>query len=432
MRRLRAPRPYPQAPAVCLTSATRFFGTQGPRVSHAAWLLLLPLLSLVAVFSLASFGGPAAGGGAQGGEGAGLSMLAFGEGGDPRAVESLRVAREAQHAARPQSQRSVRDKLPLSEVIARAVAEEEGDEEDQADVVDVGDEALLAEGEGGTPRWVLPYDEDPRSRKVADKPKSYLFAQLLSDEEADALVRLATPTMLKSTVVDSATGKSVDSNIRTSSGTFLTRGQNELVRRVEEKIANYSRVPMLNGEGLQILHYEFGQKYEAHFDYFHDRFNTAPEKGGQRLATVLMYLSDVQKGGETVFPHSLPKPDYGALEARGEFWSDCAKRGAAVKPRKGDALLFFSLDENERVDTTSLHAGCPVIEGNKWSATKWMHIHEFGQGTKHARQHKNGKGCVDDDKSCVTWAAAGECEKNPSFMTGPEGACQKSCGHCHT
>lgn len=43
-----------------------------------------------------------------------------------------------------------------------------------------------------------------------------------------------------------------------------------------------------HGEGVQVLHYEVGQKYEPHFDYFLDEFNT--KNGGQRIATVLMYL----------------------------------------------------------------------------------------------------------------------------------------------
>ena len=57
-----------------------------------------------------------------------------------------------------------------------------------------------------------------------------------------------------------------------------------------------------NGEGIQVLHYEESQKYEAHFDYFHDSENV--KNGGQRAATVLMYLTDVEEGGETVFPNS--------------------------------------------------------------------------------------------------------------------------------
>ena len=42
------------------------------------------------------------------------------------------------------------------------------------------------------------------------------------------------------------------------------------------------------GEGLQVLQYKESEKYEAHYDYFHDAFNT--KNGGQRIATVLMYL----------------------------------------------------------------------------------------------------------------------------------------------
>lgn len=57
-----------------------------------------------------------------------------------------------------------------------------------------------------------------------------------------------------------------------------------------------------NGEDIQVLRYEEGQKYEAHYDYFVDKVNIA--RGGHRYATVLMYLSDVKKGGETVFPNA--------------------------------------------------------------------------------------------------------------------------------
>ncbi|CAI7832804.1 unnamed protein product, partial [Closterium sp. NIES-53] len=57
-----------------------------------------------------------------------------------------------------------------------------------------------------------------------------------------------------------------------------------------------------HGEAIQILKYEIGQKYDAHFDYFFDAVNT--QMGGHRVATVLMYLTTVEEGGETVFPSS--------------------------------------------------------------------------------------------------------------------------------
>mmetsp|Transcript_62607 Transcript_62607/g.198234 ORF Transcript_62607/g.198234 Transcript_62607/m.198234 type:complete len:134 (-) Transcript_62607:418-819(-) len=69
--------------------------------------------------------------------------------------------------------------------------------------------------------------------------------------------------MVKSTVVDNASGKSMDSRIRTSSGTFLRRGQDKVVQDIERRIAEFSMIPVENGEGFQVLHYEQGQKYEV-------------------------------------------------------------------------------------------------------------------------------------------------------------------------
>jgi prolyl 4-hydroxylase len=72
---------------------------------------------------------------------------------------------------------------------------------------------------------------------------------------------------------------------------FFRRGQDEVIKSVEDRIAAYSMVPADHGEGIQVLHYLKGQKYEAHFDYFHDQLNI--QNGGQRVATVLLYLCEL-------------------------------------------------------------------------------------------------------------------------------------------
>uniref|UniRef100_A0A0C9QLG8 procollagen-proline 4-dioxygenase n=1 Tax=Wollemia nobilis TaxID=56998 RepID=A0A0C9QLG8_9CONI len=204
------------------------------------------------------------------------------------------------------------------------------------------------------------------------EPRAYLYHNFLTKEECEYLISLAKPHMVKSTVVDSTTGKSKDSRVRTSSGTFLNRGQDKIIRNIEKRIADFTFIPVEHGEGLQILHYETGQKYEPHYDYFLDSFNT--KNGGQRIATVLMYLSDVEKGGETVFPAS--KVNSSSVPWWDEL-SECAKAGVSVRPRMGDALLFWSMRPDASLDPSSLHAGCPVIQGDKWSATKWMHVGEY-------------------------------------------------------
>ncbi|XP_021752465.1 probable prolyl 4-hydroxylase 3 [Chenopodium quinoa] len=94
-----------------------------------------------------------------------------------------------------------------------------------------------------------------------------------------------------------------------------------------------------HAEELQILHYEEGQNYEPHYDYFLDEFNK--KIGGLRIiATVLMYLSYVEEGGETVFLAS--QENFSSLPGWNER-SECAKRGLSVKPKMGDALLFWSM-----------------------------------------------------------------------------------------
>ncbi|KAJ3672244.1 hypothetical protein LUZ60_006965 [Juncus effusus] len=207
---------------------------------------------------------------------------------------------------------------------------------------------------------------------ISWEPRAFVYHNFLSKKECEYLIELAKPNMVKSTVVDSTTGQSKDSRVRTSSGTFLQRGRDKVIRTIEQRIADYTFIPVEHGEGLQILHYEVGQKYEPHFDYFLDDFNT--KNGGQRMATVLMYLSDVEEGGETIFPNA--KINSSSLSWHDDL-SECGKNGLGVRPKAGDALLFYSMKPDATLDPLSLHGGCPVIRGNKWSSTKWMHVHEY-------------------------------------------------------
>ncbi|KAK8945642.1 hypothetical protein KSP40_PGU000405 [Platanthera guangdongensis] len=220
-------------------------------------------------------------------------------------------------------------------------------------------------------------DGMPKGRKqwteiLSWEPRAFIYHNFLSKEECEYLIELSKPHMAKSTVVDSTTGKSKDSRVRTSSGMFVKRGRDEVVRSIKSAMFLNFVLVTEHGEGLQILHYEEGQKYEPHYDYFLDEFNT--KNGGQRIATILMYLSDVEEGGETVFPAA--KVNSSSLPWYHEL-SECGKKGLSVKPKKGDALLFWSMKPDATLDPTSLHGGCPVIKGNKWSSTKWMHVNEY-------------------------------------------------------
>lgn len=263
---------------------------------------------------------------------------------------------------------------------------------------------------------------DPtRVTQISWRPRAFIYRGFLTDKECDHLITLAKGKLEKSMVADNNSGKSIESEVRTSAGMFLKKAQDEIVESIEARIAAWTFLPPENGESIQILHYEHGQKYEPHYDYFHDKANQ--KLGGHRVATVLMYLSNIEKGGETVFPNSE------ATQPKGSDWSDCAKNGYAVKPQKGDALLFFSLHPNATTDALSLHGSCPVIKGEKWSATKWIHVRSFDISPKNSASGD----CVDSNPNCPTWALKGECKKNSLYMVGSEdyiGHCRKSCKVC--
>jgi prolyl 4-hydroxylase len=250
--------------------------------------------------------------------------------------------------------------------------------------------------------------------QVSWKPRAYVLHSFLSDAEADHIVDLARANLHKSSVVDSDTGGSVDSNVRTSSGTFLGYRQTDVIERIEKRIATITMLPEPNQEAMQVLRYVDGQKYEPHTDSFHDPFNTDPTHGGQRYATLLMYLSTPEEGGETVFP-------YADSKVSGPGWSDCALQGLSVKAIKGNAVLFFSLHPDGSEDIASTHGSCPTLKGEKWSAPKWIHLGAV-QGERDAKTN-----CEDGHASCPMWAIQQECEKNPLFMWD---TCRKSCKRC--
>jgi hypothetical protein len=102
-------------------------------------------------------------------------------------------------------------------------------------------------------------------------------------------------------------------------------------------------------------------KMEAHcsschrldFDPAEPGTPTILKRGGQRVATLVMYLNDPAQGGGTTFPDI----------------------GLEVAPQKGNAV-FFSYDR-PHPSTRTLHGGAPVLAGEKWVATKWLRQREF-------------------------------------------------------
>ena len=200
-----------------------------------------------------------------------------------------------------------------------------------------------------------------------------------------------------------------------------------LARRADDADSVAARSP----PKPQVLRYGIGQQYDTHQDVGEVSSKSGAQlsaSGGHRAITCLLYFTTPEEGGETVFPVSeWADEEQAAAAAEGHF-SKCGSQGVAVKPHKGDMFCFWSITYEGKIDRHSLHAGCPVIKGEKWTGTKWIHQTPFryNPGKK-----KRGKaGCEDLREECEGWAYHGECEANPLFMVGPDGQCNKSCKKC--
>jgi prolyl 4-hydroxylase len=182
-------------------------------------------------------------------------------------------------------------------------------------------------------------------------PRVIVFGGLLTDAECEGLMVLAQARLTRSETVDNATGGNELNPGRTSDGMFFDRGEKPLIAKIEQRISELLNWPLNHGEGLQILRYRPGAEYRPHHDYFdpaHPGSARILERGGQRLATLVMYLNTPQSGGATIFPET----------------------GFEVAPLRGNAV-FFSY-ERAHVSTRTLHGGAPVVAGEKWVATKWL------------------------------------------------------------
>ncbi|CAH1154904.1 unnamed protein product [Phaedon cochleariae] len=189
------------------------------------------------------------------------------------------------------------------------------------------------------------------------KPDLYMFHDVMSDREIETVKRLAQPRLLRATVQNSKTGELEIAQYRISKSAWLKEHEHKHVADIARRVEDMTGLNMATAEELQVVNYGIGGHYEPHFDFARkDEKNAFKSLGtGNRIATVLFYMSDVSQGGATVFPVV----------------------GAALWPKKGAAAFWYNLHASGDGDVLTRHAACPVLAGSKWVSNKW--IHERGQ-----------------------------------------------------
>ncbi|KAM9246159.1 LOW QUALITY PROTEIN: prolyl 4-hydroxylase subunit alpha-3 [Leptosomus discolor] len=221
-----------------------------------------------------------------------------------------------------------------------------------------GGQVGLAKGRGGVcvpgaspaPQLLL------RKEVVRACPYVALYHDFISDAEAETIKGLAGPWLQRSVVASGE--KQQKAEYRISKSAWLKDTADPVVRVLEQRIAAVTGLDLRPpyAEYLQVVNYGLGGHYEPHFDHATSRKSPLYRmKSGNRIATVMIYLSAVEAGGSTAFIYA----------------------NFSVPVVKNAALFWWNLRRNGDGDGDTLHAGCPVLAGDKWVANKW--IHEHGQ-----------------------------------------------------
>ncbi|RWS28712.1 prolyl 4-hydroxylase subunit alpha-1-like protein [Leptotrombidium deliense] len=259
------------------------------------------------------------------------------------------------------------DDVPIDETISESANVFEPREESEREAYESlcrGEKRISARTDSQLKCYYLDTTKKPYLRlsriKVEEafkKPKIVVFLDIMSDFEIEVIKNLSTPRLKRATVQNYKTGDLEVARYRISKSAWLKGEDHAVVARVNQRIEDITGLTTQTAEELQVVNYGIGGHYEPHYDFARrEEKNAFKSLGtGNRIATWLNYMSDVDAGGATVFPIL----------------------GITVWPRKGSAAFWYNLYKSGEGDLLTRHAACPVLVGSKWVSNKWFH--ERGQ-----------------------------------------------------
>jgi hypothetical protein len=194
----------------------------------------------------------------------------------------------------------------------------------------------------------------PAARLICDSPQVLTVEGLVSAEICDFIVAQSESRLVRAEVHDPKTGLTIMGSTRTNRTANFGLGETCLLNLlIQVRIAAVIGAPLVMLEAFAVLNYRPGEEASEHVDYLDPAVPAYAEdiaRVGQRVATALVYLNDDYEGGETDFP---------VLGLR--------RRG-----RKGDVLIFHSVDASGAPDPRTLHAGRPPTRGEKWVLSQFI------------------------------------------------------------
>ena len=183
-----------------------------------------------------------------------------------------------------------------------------------------------------------------------NKLQLFIIDDFLNDSECQKLIDIINinPQPSKTTTGNSKYRTSYTSNLMCND-----KDTNEFVEYIDYKISQKLSIPVEYSERIQGQVYDVGQEFKEHTDWFNPNLKEYKENcmvQGNRTWTFMIYLNDVEEGGETYFK---------AIDLK-------------IKPKKGLAVIWNNLYQNGKVNPYTIHSGLPVKKGNKYIITKWF------------------------------------------------------------
>jgi predicted 2-oxoglutarate/Fe(II)-dependent dioxygenase YbiX len=200
------------------------------------------------------------------------------------------------------------------------------------------------------PAWLAA----PSGRTVSESPRLVAYPEFLDADTCAGFIERGTPKLVPARVNDARGGGLKLDPMRTNTAAVFSLVDTDVVMQlVRARIAAVAHVAADALEPPEILHYNVGETYRPHVDFFHPKlpqFADEMRTKGQRIRTCLVYLNDDFDGGETEF----------------------ARIGIKFRGRRGEALVFHNVTSNGAGDMKTLHTGLPPTRGEKWLLSQWI------------------------------------------------------------
>ena len=207
--------------------------------------------------------------------------------------------------------------------------------------------------------WVLVFGCSRKGRGFADIEAEWdppvIVDSVLTPEECKYVIDQATPLFTRSGVV----GSTLPDPTRTSETAWIKK-DDPIAQKIFQKVVELTGKSIENCENLQVVRYQPGTYYNAHHDSCCDDTEGClgfAKEGGQRVATLLIYLNSEFTDGETHFP------SHGDLK---------------LKADPGSAIFFRPLGRDvNKCHPKALHAGLPISTGTKYVCNVWVREDKF-------------------------------------------------------